>query len=102
MRHAEVSTLRLPALLLASTLLATALVGLVPTGAAVSHCTSLLNDVTTTDCDHFVCLFRSTAYHYGYTYEYCKISEDNLPHPCGPTTLCEPCTCPPPRYPLLA
>lgn len=94
--------MRPPALLLTGTLLMTTLVAFVPTGTAVSHCTTVLNDLTTTDCRHFICLFRSSTYHYGYEYERCKFSEDNLPHPCGPTALCEPCTCPPLRYPPLA
>ena len=92
--------LRLFALTLATLIAATALVGLAPAGAAVSHCTSLLNDLTTTDCQHFVCVGRSTSTSYGYTRERCKLSEENVPHPCGPTMYCE-CTCPPMRAAFL-
>jgi hypothetical protein len=66
-------------------LLATAaMLALAPTGAA-DNCSGLTSD----DCQHFVCVGRSTGYSNGYPREECKVDEGDLPNPCGPTALCQ-------------
>lgn len=77
--------------ILTTTLLATVtLFALVPPASAVGWCTEATDELQRTDCQHFVCWGRSTGYSYGYYYERCQISEDDLPGPCWGCCICDP------------
>lgn len=82
--------LRLFAILTTTLFAAASLAAFASPAAAVGWCTEATDELQNTDCRHFVCWGRSTGYQYGYYYERCQLSEDDLPDPCQPCCICDP------------
>lgn len=85
--------MKTPATLLALSTLALALGPLGAADAAFTWCAEPLNEFRDPDCQHLVCLGRSTYTWNGWTRERCTLSEDNIPDLCHPR-LCDPATLP--------
>ena len=83
LRRVGGNPLRLLALALSTLVLAAALAAAAPAATAFTWCTSATNPVKADQCQHLVCVGRSTSTSHGYTRERCSLSEDDLPD-CGP------------------